>query len=472
MSIRPRTLLGLIRLAENACVALKFSFASGPWRRMVDGAIGVFMKAVCSLHRFEIFWFTFGLLAASAGAIRAESASPRVLSRSPHTLLSRAGQLEIVRQPAPMVFPRNRADWDKLPAYDAASGKYWQIDLRSRDVSAIEMANRLVDLRHADFDSRTRWPARLPDGYSPTTILVTNRNPGLGLRALHARGINGAGVGVGIIDQELLVDHVEYRERLRCYEEVHVPRSPAQMHGPAVASIAVGKSVGVAPGADLYYIAEMHGDYSGAKFELDFTWLAKSIDRLLEINATLPSGRKIRVISVSVGWGAPQKGFAAANAAVQRATQAGVFVVSTAIERTHRLSFHGLGRDFFADPERPDSYRPGGWWAEAFWDGRRFAPGTRLLVPMDSRAVASPTGPDDYVFYADGGWSWSVPWIAGLYALACQVSPEITPAVFWAEALRTGTTTRLKRGNEEIDFGSIANPAALLHALQVKAGGP
>ena len=28
----------------------------------------------------------------------------------------------------------------------------------------------------------------------------------------------------------------------------------AQMHGPAVSSIAVGKTVGVAPEADLYYI--------------------------------------------------------------------------------------------------------------------------------------------------------------------------------------------------------------------------
>jgi hypothetical protein len=57
--------------------------------------------------------------------------------------------------------------------------------------------------------------------------------------------------------------------------------------------------------------------------------------------------------------------------------------------------------------------------------------------------TASPTGNDDYVFYSEGGWSWAVPYVAGLYALACQVKPDITPAVFWAKALETGDTVNL-----------------------------
>lgn len=84
---------------------------------------------------------------------------------------------------------------------------------------------------------------------------------------------------------------------------------------------------------------------------------------------------------------------------------------------------------------------------------------------MDSRAVASPTGPEEYVFHADGGWSWSVPWIAGLYALAGQVRPDITPGLFWAEALRTGSMIKVRRGDKEVDLGSIANPPALIAAL-------
>lgn len=84
---------------------------------------------------------------------------------------------------------------------------------------------------------------------------------------------------------------------------------------------------------------------------------------------------------------------------------------------------------------------------------------------MDGRTVASPTGNDDYVFYPHGGWSWCVPWLAGLYALACQVQPEVTPESFWTEALRTGRTISLRRGDEQVEFGTIADPPALLAAL-------
>ena len=30
---------------------------------------------------------------------------------------------------------------------------------------------------------------------------------------------------------------------------------------------------------------------------------------------------------------------------------------------------------------------------------------------------------NEYVFYREGGWSWSIPYIAGVYALAAQVKP-------------------------------------------------
>ncbi len=64
------------------------------------------------------------------------------------------------------------------------------------------------------------------------------------------------------------------------------------MHGPAVASIAVGKNVGVAPEADLYYIAETHGVFKEDGFDWDLYWIAKSIDRIIEINRTLPMDKK------------------------------------------------------------------------------------------------------------------------------------------------------------------------------------
>lgn len=383
------------------------------------------------------------------------------------SLLSPAGSLTVVRRPDPWEFGRGRLG--SLPSYDPKAARNpWQVDLRGYDLSQLQLADRLADLLHSDFDSKTRWPAKLPPGFDPARLMDAGKDPGLGVRQLHAKGITGKGVSVGIIDQSLLTGHAEYADRLRLYEEIHSPESSAQMHGPAVASIAVGKTIGVAPEADLYYIAETHGTSAGeGQFDWDFTYLAKSVDRMLDVSAGLPKEKRIRVISISVGWGPAQKGYEQVTASVERAKRTGVFVISTAIEQTHKLAFHGLGRDPLADPNAFASYGPGSWWASVFWSGqRRFAPGERLLVPMDSRCLASPTGDTDYVFYAHGGWSWSVPWLAGLYALACQVNPNITPEQFWAAALKTGETISLHHDGAEIPFGTIANPAVLMEAVR------
>lgn len=383
------------------------------------------------------------------------------------TLLSKPGTLEIVRRPQAVNF--GRGELKKMPEYNPKSGGHFQVDLRGCDLRKLDLAGRLANLLHADFDSKTQWPADLPAGFDREKIVALGKDPGLGVRELHKQNITGQNIGVGLIDQTLLVDHQEYRDRLRLYEEIHSPKgASAAMHGPAVASILVGKTTGVAPAADLYYIAEMHGTFvPGKQFDWDFTWLAKSIHRLLDVNATLPADKKIRVISISVGWSPQQKGYQEAMAAVERATKDGVFVVSTAIEETHHLKFHGLGREALADPNNAKLMQPGSWWAPMFWAKQfRPQPGERLLVPMDCRTVASPTGPSDYVSYWSGGWSWSVPWIAGLYALACQVDPAMSPERFWAAALKTGETIRCRHAEEEVDFGTIANPVALIKSLQ------
>jgi subtilisin family serine protease len=283
------------------------------------------------------------------------------------TILSPAGSRTIVRRPAPSDFRGGQLE--SVPAYDPKkAGTPFQIDLRSFDLSLLNVGDRLADLLHADFDSHTRWPAKLPQGFDPARIMELGKDPGLRVRQLHAKGVTGRGVGIGIIDQTLLVDHVEFRDRLRLYEEIHAPNSSAEMHGAAVASIAVGKTVGVAPESDLYYIADsvyFPTDTPGSdnKWDYDFTWLAKSVDRLLEVNAGLPKENKIRVISISVGWTPQKKGYQEVMAAVERAKKEGVFVLSTALEGTYSLAFHGLGREPSAEPNSFASYGPGSWWA-------------------------------------------------------------------------------------------------------------
>jgi hypothetical protein len=356
-----------------------------------------------------------------------------------------------------------------IPSYDPNSTDPFQMDLRAFDLSTLDLSHSSHDLLYAIFDDQTVWPPddRMPQGFDWERILELGKNPGLGVRSLHARGITGRGVGIAIIDQPLLIEHQEYADRLRFYEEINVETTTgSQMHGPAVASIAVGKTTGVAPEADLYYVGSWTGDFG--KGEGDFTWnfiyYAQAVRRILEINEQLPEAQKIRVVSMQVGWNPGQDGYDEITAAVKEAQAAGMLVVSSSLEEVHGFKFNGLGRSPLADPDSFESYELGLFWARAFSKNKRLA--DRLLIPMDSRTTASPCGVDEYVFYRQGGWSWSIPYIAGMYALAVQVDPNITPERFWSLAIETGRKIEIEHAGEMVSLGPILDPVALIDALQ------
>jgi hypothetical protein len=346
-----------------------------------------------------------------------------------HTVLTPTGE-GIARRPTPC--PSFSGRLESLPSYVPGEADPWQVQILGRDLTDLDLSGRLVDLDHAIFDSNTKWPAELPEPFDPVRYMDLGRNPGLGLRALHERGITGRGVAIAIVDQALLVDHTEYRDRLRLYEEIRCWGEAAEIHGPAVASIAVGKTVGVAPEADLYYIGTTFFSRSSPEgpTKRDLSAPASAIQRMLEINHKLPPDRRFRVLSISAGTGPSEPGSEEFSAAIAEAKEAGIFVVSSDLTQHYGFSFHGLGRDPLSDPEQPSSYHE-----PSFGGG---FPSTVLRVPMDARCTASPTGPDDYAFYPQGGWSWAIPYIAGLYALACQTRPDITPDAFWKAALETG----------------------------------
>jgi subtilisin family serine protease len=155
-------------------------------------------------------------------------------------------ELQISRHPAPFDFILYFVKLSSIPKYDPESTDPFQVDLRSQDLTNINMKDSLADLMYASFDSKTKWPAldKMPADFDWKNILETSKDPGLGIRALHQQGITGKGVGIAIIDQTLLVDHIEYQHRIQVYEEMDDVGKDwsASMHGPAVASIAVGKN--------------------------------------------------------------------------------------------------------------------------------------------------------------------------------------------------------------------------------------
>lgn len=337
------------------------------------------------------------------------------------------------------------------------------VDLRSQDLRSYDLSQKgLVLVDYASFDTDTQWPMSLPDGFDPKRILELGREPGLGIRELHDKGITGKGVRVAFLDQTLLVDHAEYRDRLERYREIGRVPGEAQMHGAAVLSILAGKSIGVAPEVSVTYYAVQN-----VIDQNKVTWAnhATAINEILDANAKLPDAERVRVIGVSWGYGPSQEGYEQIRAAVARAKEEGVFVLTTTVEDAYPFKFHGLGRGPLADPNDFGSYRPGSFWAERFYQSPDLVR-DRILVPMDSRTTASPTGQDDYVFYRQGGLSWAVPYLVGVYALGLQVKPDLTPEEFYQAGLETGGFNEFERDGRTYRLGPILNPVELIECLQ------
>jgi hypothetical protein len=347
--------------------------------------------------------------------------------------------------------------------YSGTKDEILGYDMRSCDVSNIDIGK--LDDNLISFNSDTIWPKVLPEGFEPDSILEYNKNPGIGIRGLHDRGINGSNIGIAIIDQGLLLEHEQYKDNLMYYERVHCLDKGAQMHGPAVASIAVGKTIGVAPGAKLYYIASTFGHYNNGNMDFDASIIADCILRVLEINDSLPENEKIRVISISRGYTREDKGYQELMDAIDKANDQNIFVVTASTEEYYHFNLSGMNRDYLKDPDDFNSYKPVGLIEKDFYDNPdNYVNG--LMVPIGSRTYAACTGTEDYEIGHEGGMSWGVPWCAGFYAMCCQVKPDITPQEFINVATSTAVTIDLKHDDKTYKFGKIINPAEVIKQLE------
>jgi len=232
---------------------------------------------------------------------------------------------------------------DDLKKFD----RFW--GLTNVSLANIDLRNHLKLLETMPFDSRTVWPEpnKLPEGFDPARVLKEGKNPGLGIRRLHKQGIDGKGVGIAIIDQPLVKSHREYIHNIVHFEEIDVQGVPPQMHGPAVASIAVGKHCGVAPAANLHYYAIPMWKWKKCQPYCDV------INKILRSNESLKSSERIRVVSISTGMFSQWDDFARWKATLRKAAQQGVLVVTC---DTSAISYGTLTRIRGKDPEDPHSY--------------------------------------------------------------------------------------------------------------------
>jgi len=286
-----------------------------------------------------------------------------------------------------------------------------------KDASNADFSGKPDLLATLRFNQKTVWPEakRMPASLTPDALLKGAMNPGLGVRELHARGITGKGVAVGIVDQPLFAEHPEYAGKIVAYHDVGTG-AQTSMHGPAVASLLVGKNIGTAPDARLYFVA-------APSWNRDSADQARALEWLLEQNRKLPNQEKIRVVSVSAGPSGQGSPFTANHAqwdkAVEAAEREGILVLDC-------TAHHGIiGPCWFDGPDRekPSRCVPGFPGA-----GQARPDAKRVMAPTSPRTTAEVYQKSDfgYQYTGRGGLSWAIPYVAGVLAMGWQVRPEMT----------------------------------------------
>lgn len=247
-------------------------------------------------------------------------------------------------------------------------------------------------------------------------LIEAGKNPGLGVRSLHEQGITGEGVNVAIIDQNLLLDHPEYAGNVAAYYDsgCEQPEDAGSMHAPAVLSLLAGKSLGVAPGAKVWFAAIPDKE--------DAAYYADCLNWIIEQNRALPEGEKIRVVSVSAAPGEWENG-SQWDEAVTAAKAEGVLILDCASTNETGFVFAG-----YSDPDFPEDVTkctPGFPDMDNNFSGIYWT--SKLFVPSSFRTTAQEyvAGLYIYTYWGNGGRSWSIPYAAGVLALGWQVNPEL-----------------------------------------------
>ncbi len=282
-------------------------------------------------------------------------------------------------------------------------------------------------------------------------ILENGKNPGLLIKSLHEKGITGEGVNVGIIDQNLLINHPEFKDKIKEYYDTgcNMPDIIGSMHGPAVISILAGDTIGVAPEANVYYAAVP--SWLG-----DSKYYADGLNWIIDQNKNLPESEKIRVVSVSASPSGDNFSFTKNqelwDKAVLNAQNEGILVIDySENDKTHFITAA------YYDPQNPDDIT---LCKAGYPSSPSSLPNKNLIgVPCSFRTVAEEyvTGICSYEYFGQGGLSFAVPYAAGVLALGWQVNPDLDKDTIMKLLFDTCYINR--------DGSRIINPSAFIDRI-------
>jgi len=315
-------------------------------------------------------------------------------------------------------------------------------DVCGKDLRNYDLSGMGISIYSIIFDEKTRFPVSrtkrpanesgdAEPAYQPEHILEYGKNPGLGIRALHSRGITGEGVTIAIIDEPLSFDHPEYSGKIVGYRDFG-SGAETSAQGPAIAGLLAGENIGTAPGVKIYYAA-----VPGWK-SFDAEYYAAALDWIIEVNETLPAGEKIRAVCITPNPEDPRPWINVYKYldSFRRASEAGILVLDCTSEHGVVAGACKTGID---DPEdvalcmpvkayrifiAPNHYEEAG--GDIYNDDEE-ARADMIRAPVNYRTTARSDSEGDYYQYdGAGALSFALPYITGVLAMGWQLRPELT----------------------------------------------
>ncbi|MBO5441502.1 MAG: hypothetical protein J6A09_02925 [Alphaproteobacteria bacterium] len=327
--------------------------------------------------------------------------------------------------------------------------------LNSLDISECDLAK--MDVLSVTYDEYTIWPKeadKLPQGFDPAKFIEERKNPGLGVRALHKQGINGANRAVAVIDLSMLTDHIEYHNNLKEHEIIGCAENLHGLNGAVLVSAIAGTNCGVAPKAEVYYFSADNRENG----QLSLRYYARALNKICDLHIQLKNDGKSGIDTVCILWDVSREidGAAEMKAALQRAEELGIWVNSGNYRYSNKLwrAFR-IHCKMGGDVENPDDYEvmPN---EPKFPESQKDLLRSMLCFPAGGRTVAQADRLDAYQFDAPGFYLNA--YVCGLFVLARSICPTLTPDEFYRIGLETGD---FRDG-----IGVIVNPQKLIDALK------
>ncbi|ADK14424.1 Subtilase family protein [Clostridium ljungdahlii DSM 13528] len=317
---------------------------------------------------------------------------------------------------------------------------------QGKDMSKKDLSQVSLDvISNISFDKSTKWPQKsnLPAGYDPNKWFDMGKDPGLNLSKIHEKGITGKGISVAVIDKPIRSTHDEFKGRMNYYK-IGIPQTKPHFHGLACASILAGKTCGVASESKLYYFATPDLWIKSADY-------IKAVNKIIEINKSLPKNEKIRIVSVSDDVDKDNKNYSKWQKTLKKANSEGLTVVHADLFNKEKFSLGGC--DASKDRNNPLNYKL----SKFYWDEKKIDK-SNIMVPLDFKTTADNRSDAAYVYWGEGGVSWAIPYVTGLAALAWQVKPNLTFDQILDKLIETKTTT--SEGRYIIDPEKFINSIA------------